>query len=57
VSPSSCGLEVVDFEKKYACGIVELKLRTNISLKSCGIAIAKVFPPSCGIAIAELRKG
>jgi hypothetical protein len=31
-------------------------LRSNISLKSCGIAIAEVFPSSCGIAIADSKK-
>jgi hypothetical protein len=36
----SCGLEVVDFRKNCDCGIAELRLRSNMSLKSCGIAIA-----------------
>jgi hypothetical protein len=53
VSPSSCELEVAKYEKNT---IAELQLGTNISLKSCGIAIAEVFPSSCGIAIADLKK-
>jgi hypothetical protein len=39
----SCRLEIADF-KTCDCGIAELPLRSNISLKSCGIAIAKVLP-------------
>jgi hypothetical protein len=40
---SSCRVEVADFRKNCDCGIVELRLRSNISLKSCGIAIAEVL--------------
>jgi hypothetical protein len=36
--------------------IAELLLRSNISLKSCGIAIAEVLPSSCGIAITDSKK-
>jgi hypothetical protein len=50
---SSCGLKVADIRKNCDCGIAELRLRSNISLKSCGIAIAEVLPSSCGIAIAD----
>jgi hypothetical protein len=50
---SSCGLEVADTRKNCDCGIAEVQLRSNIALKSCGIAIAKVLPSSCGIAIAD----
>ncbi len=53
---SRCGLEFADISKNYDCGIGELRLRSNISLKSCGIAIAEVFPSSCGIAIADSKK-
>jgi hypothetical protein len=53
VNVSSCGLEVMDFRKNCDCGIEELRVRSNISLKSCGIAIAEVLPSTCGIAIAE----
>jgi hypothetical protein len=53
---SSCGLEVADFRKIYDCGIAELRLRSNISFKSCGIAIAEALPSSCGIAIADSKK-
>ncbi len=52
----NCGLEVADIRKNCDCGIAELRLRSNISLKSCGIAIAEVFPSSCGIAIADSKK-
>jgi hypothetical protein len=31
-------------------------LQSSISLKSCGIAIAEVFPSSCGIVIADPKK-
>jgi hypothetical protein len=51
---SCCGLEVADFRKNYDCGIAGL--RSNISLKSCGIAIAEALPSSCGIAIADSKK-
>jgi hypothetical protein len=44
VKLSSCGLH-----KKIAIA----ELRSNISLKSCGIAIAEALPSSCGIAIAD----
>jgi hypothetical protein len=47
---SSCGLEVADFRKICDCGIAELRLRINIALKSCGIAIVEVF-----LQVAELR--
>jgi hypothetical protein len=36
--------------------IAELRLWTNISLKSCGIVIAEIVPSSCGIAIADSKK-
>ncbi len=36
--------------------IAELRLRNNISLKSCGIAIVEVLPSSCGIVIADSKK-
>jgi hypothetical protein len=47
---SSCGLEVVDLRKNCDCRIAELRLRSNISLKSCGIAIAEVL-----LQVAELQ--
>ncbi len=56
VKLSSCKLEVADFRENYDRGIAELWLRSNISLKSCGIAIAEVFPSSCGIGIADSKK-
>jgi hypothetical protein len=56
VKLSSCGLEVAGFRKNNDCGIAELRFRSNISLKSCGIAIAVVLPSSCGIAIADSKK-
>jgi hypothetical protein len=49
-------LEVADIRKNCDCGIAELRLRSNIFLKSCGIAIAEVFPSSCGFAIADSKK-
>jgi hypothetical protein len=48
----NCG-QVADFRKNW---IAELRLRSNISLKSCGIAIAQVLPSRCGIAIADSKK-
>jgi hypothetical protein len=53
---SSCGLEVADCRKNCDCGIAELWLRSNISLKSCGIAIAEVLPSRCGVGIAVKNK-
>ncbi len=50
---SSCGLKVRTSEK---IATAELQLRSNISLKRCGIVIAKVLPPSCGISIADSKK-
>jgi hypothetical protein len=41
---SSCGLEVAEFRKNCDCGIAELRLWSNISLKSCEIAIAEALP-------------
>jgi hypothetical protein len=32
------------------------ELRSNISFKSCGIAIAEVLPSSCRIAIEDSKK-
>jgi hypothetical protein len=49
---SSCGHQ----KKNCDCGNAELRLWSNISLKSCGIAIAEVLPSSCGIAIADSKK-
>ncbi len=56
VKLSSCELEVADFRKKCDCGNAELQLRSNISFKSCRIAIAEVLSSSCGIAIADSKK-
>jgi hypothetical protein len=42
--------------KSEKIAIAELPLQSNIALKSCGIAIAEVFPSSCGIAIADSKK-
>jgi hypothetical protein len=53
VKLSNCKLEVEDFSK---IAIAEFRLRSNISLKNCGIAIAEVLPSSCGIAIADTKK-
>ncbi len=53
---SICGLKVADFIKNCDCGIAELQLRSNISLKSCSIAIVEVLPSSCVIAIANSKK-
>jgi hypothetical protein len=53
---SSCGFEVVDIRKNCDCEIAELRLRSNIALKSCGIAIEEVFPSSCEIAISDSKK-
>ncbi len=53
---SSCGLEVADFRKNCDCGIAELRLRSSISVKSCGITIAEVLPSSCGIVIVDSKK-
>jgi hypothetical protein len=41
---SRCGLEVADIRK---IAIAELRLQSNISFKSCGIAIAEVLPAIC----------
>jgi hypothetical protein len=43
-------------EKIAIAGIAELLLRSNISLKSCGVVIAEVLPSSYGIAIADSKK-
>jgi hypothetical protein len=54
-----CGSEALKLrtvEKKCDCGIAQLQLRSNISLKSCGIAIAEVLPSNCRIAIADSKK-
>jgi hypothetical protein len=56
VKLSSCRLEVAGFRKNCDCGIAELRLRSKIFFKSCGIAIAEVLPSSCGIAIADSKK-
>jgi hypothetical protein len=31
-------------------------LRSSISLKRCGYAVAEVLPSSCGIAVADINK-
>ncbi len=49
-------LQVADFRKNCDCGITELRLRHNMSVKSCGIAITEVLPSSCGIVIADSKK-
>jgi hypothetical protein len=55
VKLSSCRLEVVDLRKICNCGIAELRLQSNISLQSYGIAIAEVLPSSCRIALWHLK--
>jgi hypothetical protein len=50
VKLSSCGLEVADFGKNCGCGIAELRLRNNISLKVAELRLRKCF-----LQIAELR--
>jgi hypothetical protein len=63
----TCLLEIIDYcrinnrahlliLRIHDCGIAELQLRTNILLKSCGIAIVEELPLSCGIALADLKK-
>jgi hypothetical protein len=47
---SSWGLEVADFRKNCDCGIAELRLRSNISLKVAELRLQKCF-----LQIAELR--
>ncbi len=49
VKLSSCGLEVADFRKNCDCGIAELQLRSNISLKRCGSASFKLWNYNCGL--------
>jgi hypothetical protein len=53
-----CPFKILSIVKKTLkncdCGIAELRLRSNVSLKSCGIAI--VIRSSCGIAIADSKK-
>jgi hypothetical protein len=53
VKLSSCVLEVEDFRKNCDCGIAAWRLRINIYLKICRIAMAEVLPSSCGTAIAD----
>jgi hypothetical protein len=49
-------ITIADFRKNYNRGIAELWLQSNISLKSCRIAIVEVRPSSCQIAIADSKK-
>jgi hypothetical protein len=48
VKLSSCGFEIAEFRKNGNCGIAELRLQSNFSLKD-----AEVLPSSCGIALAD----
>jgi hypothetical protein len=50
VKLSSCGLEVADFGKNCGCGIAELRLQSNISLKVAELRLRKCF-----FQVAELR--
>jgi hypothetical protein len=52
----NCGNEAQKLRTSEKFAIAELRLRINIALKSCGIAIAEVLPSSCGIAIADSKK-
>jgi hypothetical protein len=58
VKLSSCELEVADLKlwTSETTVIAELRLRSNISLKSCGIAIPDELPPSYRIAMADSKK-
>ncbi len=47
---SSCGLEVADLRKNCDCGIVELRLWSNIYLKVAELRLWKCF-----LQVAELR--
>jgi hypothetical protein len=50
VKLSSCGLEFADSKKKCDCGIAELRLRANISIKVAELRLRKCF-----LLVAELR--
>jgi hypothetical protein len=50
VKLSSCGLEVADSKQNCDCGIAELRLRSNISLKVAELRLQKCF-----LLVAELR--
>jgi hypothetical protein len=50
---SCCGLDVADFRKNCDCRVAVVELRSYISLKRCGIAMAEVLPSRCGVAIAD----
>jgi hypothetical protein len=50
VTLSSRGPEVADFRKNCDCGIAELQLRSNISLKVAELRLRKCF-----LQVAELR--
>jgi hypothetical protein len=54
VKLSRCGFEVANLKLQTLekIAIAELRLRINISLKSCGIAIAELLPSSCSITNA-----
>jgi hypothetical protein len=56
LSSQVADLKLRTSEKNCDWGIAELRLRSNISLQSCGIAIAEVLPSSCGIAMADSKK-
>jgi hypothetical protein len=50
VTLSSWGLKVADFRKNCDCGIAELRLQSNISLKVAELRLRKCF-----LQVAELR--
>jgi hypothetical protein len=43
-------------EKSSDYGWADKQLRSDISFKSCGFAVAEALPSSCGIAIADHKK-
>jgi hypothetical protein len=51
----NCGIDALKLRTSEKIAISELRLRSNISLKSCEIAIAQVLPSSSGIAIADSK--
>ncbi len=54
--PENCDSEGLKLRTSEKIAVAKLRLRSNISLKNCRIAIAEVLPSSCRIAIADSKK-
>jgi hypothetical protein len=45
-----------DYRQNCSCGVAEVRLQSNILVKSCGVVVVDVLPSSCEGAVADNEK-